>query len=224
MVFDQEKFNSFLVAEGFIGFFENPITLKSGRQSYWYANLRNSTKDIETKDKLIGFILDFVEDNSLEPDFFYGVPEGATKTALFATDTYAKGKGKNALLVMGRGKPKEHGAPKDKYFIGNIPEGSNIVVIEDVTTTGGSLLSALEVFKQMDVNILCAVGLVNRNELRDDKKSVKEKVEELGIKYLCMANAVDLLPIAAKDMNPSPEILKKVEEGFERYGVQPLKF
>ena len=35
---------------------------------------------------------------------------------------------------MGRAKPKQHGSPEDKYFVGE-PNGK-IVVLEDVTTTG----------------------------------------------------------------------------------------
>jgi orotate phosphoribosyltransferase len=41
----------------------------------------------------------------------------------------------------GPAQPKEHGAPKDKYFVG-APKG-RIAVIEDVTTTGGQVLTRL---------------------------------------------------------------------------------
>jgi orotate phosphoribosyltransferase len=39
---------------------------------------------------------------------------------------------------MGRAKPKDHGDPKDRYFVGE--PGGKVVILEDVTTTGKSLI------------------------------------------------------------------------------------
>ena len=221
--FNQDTYNKFLIEQGVVGFFEKPITLKSGRISNWYVNLRNLTDSTALKDKLVKYVLDFIEYKGLEPDFFYGVPEGATKLALFLTDEYAKRKKINAPLVMGRGKPKEHGDPKDMFFVGNIPDKSKVIVIEDVTTTGGSLISAIENIKKIDVNIIAAIGLVNRMELRDDGKSVEQKVNELGVKYMAVSDALVLLPLAAAKQKPDKKTLKEVEDYFKKYGIKPLK-
>ena len=45
MVFDQHMFDEFVLNNGVIGFFEKPITLKSGRKSNWYVNWRNVAGD-----------------------------------------------------------------------------------------------------------------------------------------------------------------------------------
>ena len=41
--FSQAEFNDFILRNKVIGFFEEPITLKSGRISNWYVNLRRRT-------------------------------------------------------------------------------------------------------------------------------------------------------------------------------------
>jgi orotate phosphoribosyltransferase len=221
MKFDQESYDNFLISKDVIGFFKEPIRLKSGRMSPWYANLRNLTDNTATKNIIIRYILDFVEDLKISPDLFYGVPEGATKLGLFLSDEYAKRTGKKVNLVMGRGKPKDHGQLKDRLFIGQFPEKAKVVVVEDVTTTGGSLISTIETLKQLEINIIAAIGLVNRMEIRDDGKSVKEKIEEdLGIKYFYLGDSKKLLMIAEEKYKPEEKIKNQVREYFEKYGAK----
>lgn len=223
--FNQQKFNQFILENKVVGFFEEPIILKSGRPSHWYVNWRNVAEDVFLLDELTNFVIDFVEDLNLNPDCFYGVPEGATKLGILAQYKWAKkspnyGLGSHAL-PMGRGKPKDHGDPKDRFFVGQ-PEGK-VIILEDVTTTGSSLLETINNLSEAKAQIIAAVGLTNRMELRDDGKSVKVAIEKKGIPYLQMSNALELLPLAWQKLKPKEEIVKKVEEEFEKYGVEKLK-
>ncbi len=223
-MFDRNAFNEFIIEKKVIGFFSEPIKLKSGRESHWYVNWRTVTESVYLTDKLTDFVLSFVGENRLKPDCFYGVPEGATKLAVITQYKWASrqkdyGAGRY-VLAMGRGKPKEHGEPKDRYFLG-MPAGKTIV-IEDVTTTGGSLISAIKMLKESEVEVIAAVGLTNRMEKRDDGKTVEGAVKELGVKYLTMSDAVDLLPVAYKKLRPGEEIGKKVEEYFRKYGTKEV--
>ncbi len=226
MLFSQESFNSFIIDNGIIGFFKEPITLKSGRKSNWYVNWRTATNDAFLLDQLTNFILQFVKTKGISFSCFYGVPEGATKTAVIAQFKYAKSSSefsKGSFPVpMGRGKPKEHGDPKDKYFVGQ-PKGK-VIVLEDVTTTGGSLLNAIQSLKEAGIEIAAAIGLTNRMELRDDGKSVKEAVESLGIPYYEMSRATELLPLAYKKLNPGKEIAEAIAREFKSYGVEEIGF
>ena len=215
--FDQSKFNDFLIQNDVIGFFETPITTKSGRLTNWYANWRSITEDVYLTDVLTDFILDFVQTNGIEFDCLYGVPEGATKTALVAQFKWAKGQAdfakRSHVLSMGRAKPKDHGAPQDTHFVG-APHGK-VVVLEDVTTTGGSLITNLEKLQEMGVNVVCALALFNRMEKRDDGKSVQEKIEEMGIQYISMSNAVEVLPGVVEKHQPSDEVIHALQKYFE---------
>jgi len=221
-MFSQKEFNNFIVENKIIGLFEKPITLKSGRISNWYVNWRNVAEDVFLLDKLTDFIIAFVNDKKLEPTCFYGVPEGATKMGVLAQVKWAKSRNDYCqgvyTLAMGRGKPKEHGDPKDKYFVGT-PKG-NVVILEDVTTTGMSLLETVEQLKNIDVNIIAAIGMTNRNEVRDDGKTVEEALKEKGVKYYALSNATELLPIVCKDKTNQ----KIIDEYFNKYGTEKIKW
>lgn len=222
--FHQEEFNTFVLDNDVVGFFENPITLKSGRQSNWYVNWRNPTGDAYLLNGLAEHVMAFIKSLNLNPNCFYGVPEGATKLGVVTSLKWALEAecdlGSHAI-PMGRGKPKEHGDPKDRYFVG-APKGK-VVVLEDVTTTGGSLLTTLDQLTEAGADVVAAVGLTNRMELRDDGTSVKEAVNYKGFEYLAMSSALELLPEAYRRLQPGEDIGRAIEAEFKKYGVEPLK-
>jgi len=218
MEFNRDEFDAFLLKNNCIGFFNPPITLKSGRPGHFYFNFRNLTETKELKDQLIEWIGRYIRDHGLTPDYFYGVPEGATKLGIFLSDRFGKGK-----LVMGRGKPKDHGEPKDKYFIGPIKRGDHVVVIEDVTTTGGSVLKDIDKLIEAGVIIDRVIAIGNRLERRDDGKTVEEAIAEKGLKYEWMTDATTLLPKAYEMLKPGPKIGKRVENYFKEYGAIEIK-
>ena len=46
----------------------------------------------------------------------------------------------------------------------HMPEGSNILIVEDIVTTGGSIFEVIELVKTMDVNIVGVCSLVHRSK------------------------------------------------------------
>lgn len=225
MNWNKESFYGFIFSQKVIGFFNEPLKLKSGRLSYWYVNWRDVAEDVFSIDILSDFVLSFVNDLGLQPNVFYGVPEGATKLGVICQYNWAKTQKNYSkgvyTLSMGRATPKEHGDPKDRYFLG-IPSGK-VILLEDVTTTGGSLIETIDKLMEIDVEIIAAIGLTNRSELRDDKKSVEEAVAEKGVKYYAMSDALDLLPLLYQQSRPGEEIGKHIEDYFKKYGIQELK-
>ena len=111
------------------------------------------------------------------------------------------------ILAMGRGKPKDHGDEKDRFFIG-VPKGK-VIILEDVTTTGYSPLKASTLLKIKEVSIIAAIGLTNRMEKGLDGKSVKESVEEKGVPYFQMSKLPELLFLAYQKIIPQKKLLKK---------------
>ena len=222
--FNQLAFNEFVVYSGAVGFFQEPIKLNSGRMSNWYVNYRKIAGDVYLMDKLTDFVLDFVQDLNLNVDCFYGVPEGATKLGVLTQFKWAKkqsdyGFGKYPLS-MGRGKAKDHGAPEDKYFVG-MPRGK-VVLLEDVTTTGKAVLETIDKLAEAKINVIAAIGMTNRNERRDDGKTVADAVAEKGVKYFAMSNALDLLPLVCQSVKPNAEIVASIKDYFDRYGAEKI--
>ncbi len=234
--FNQTSFNNFVLDNNIIGFFAEPITLKSGRKSSFYVNWRVGAEDVflidQLSDYVIAFVKDMIEAGKIPqyPETFFGVPEGATKLGVLVQYKWAKaaanfGKGSH-VLAMGRGKmPKDHGAKRDREFVG-IPRGAT-VVLEDVTTTGMSLLETIDKLIEADVPVIAAMGLTDRMERRDDGRSVPQAISEkivngISIPYLSLSQATTLLPEAALRAKPAAAILDSVRQEFADVGVAPL--
>lgn len=218
---EKDKFYDFIIENNVVGFFDEPLTLKSGRKSYWYVNWRTVAEDVFLLDRVSNFLLSFVRHLNLKPDCFYGVPEGATKLGVITQYKWAfndkeiePGK---YVLSMGRGKPKDHGELKDKYFLG-IPKGK-VILVEDTTTTGSSMLKAIDDLVDNKVNIMAAIGLTNRNEIRDDGNTVEEAVKRKNVQYFAMSNAIDLIP----RLKPKPSISNHIKDYFKKYGTKEIK-
>ena len=125
---EKDNFYDFIIKNNVVGFFNEPITLKSGRKSYWYVNWRNIAEDVYLLDKASNFLLLFVKYLNLEPNCFYGVPEGATKLGVITQYKWAFND-KNIqpgkyILSMGRGKPKDHGELKTDISLEFLEERS----------------------------------------------------------------------------------------------------
>lgn len=224
--FDQNAFNRFVIENNVYGFFQEAITLKSGRKSHFYANWRTVVEDVFLTEKLADFVLAFIADKQIPVDTIYGVPEGATKLGVICQYTFARQQPSYAegshVLAMGRAKPKEHGAPRDRFFVG-MPRGRT-VVIEDVTTTGGSSIKTLEFLRESGVEVSALVSLTNRMERRDDGLSVQQAVEHIGVPFHNMSSAVELLPVVYESLQPGQDIGKALEEEYRQYGVAPIRF
>lgn len=224
MTWQKKQFYDFIIENNIIGFFKEPLKLKSGRLSYWYVNWRNIAEDVYLIDNLSNYLINYVKHLELNPDCFYGVPEGATKLGIITQYKWAKIQNNYDQdvysLSMGRGKPKDHGAPKDKFFLG-VPKGK-VIIIEDVTTTGGSLVDTINKLSAVNTQIIAAIGLTNRNEIRDDNKSVEDIIKEKGINYYAMSNAYELLPIVFALLKPGKEIAKHIEDYFKKYGIREI--
>ncbi len=223
--FDQDQFYQFIIDNEVIHFLDWPVTLNCGIESHLYLNWRNVTNDVFLLDKLTDHVLAFASDLQLKPDCFYGVPEGATKVGLFSqyklaqqSSNYARG---SHVLAMGRGKAKSHGEEANRQFIGK-PSGRT-VVLEDVTTTGSSLINTVDSLQQAGVTVTAALGLTNRMLKNSDGETVATTLLGKSVPYYALSNVADLLPRAYLALKPSDDIVSKVEEEFRLYGVKEIK-
>jgi orotate phosphoribosyltransferase len=224
-LFDKNKFISFILDNDVVGFFREPIVLKSGRKSNWYVNWRSVSSDVFLIDQLSNFLMSFVTDLKIHHEGFYGVPEGATKLAIISTFKWAQKQpsydvGSHALS-MGRGKPKEHGDAKDRYFLGG-PKGK-LVVIEDVTTTGRSLIDTIKILREAGANVAAAISLTDRMELTEGKKTVAQVIAEHGVEFHAMSKASEILPEACRRLKPDAGIIAAIEEEYKQFGIAPIK-
>src|SRR5438132_8135220 len=143
------------------------ITLASGRKSDFYFNLKPTMLDPEGAALLAELSYEALKDDNL--DYVGGLEMGAVPLAgALAQISWIKGHPIAAFFV--RKKPKEHGA---KLAIEGLPrgetlEGKRVVIVEDVTTTGGSAMKAVESVREMGAEVVLVLTMVDREEGADD--------------------------------------------------------
>ena len=74
--------------------------------------------------------------------------------------------------------------------------GDKVLLVEDVVTTGGSILKALEIVRDTGAEVVAAATLVDRGDL------ARPRFEELGVSYFPMAT-YKLLGIAPVTSGPT---------------------
>lgn len=224
--FRQEAFNQFIIDQGIVGFFDQPVRFVSGRESHCYVNWRNIVADVYLADKLADFVINFVESKNIEVDTYYGTPDGATKIGVIcqykqATTSARFGPGTHAL-AMGRKFAKDHGESKDRFFVG-APKGKT-VVIEDVTSTGGSLLESVKSLLDLKIDVSGALALTNRNQVMKKGEHVSQALNEVGVSYFAMSDGLEIFPEMYRLKKPGEHIKKSLFDEYKMYGVEDIKF
>jgi orotate phosphoribosyltransferase len=137
--------------------------LVSGRSTNFYFNMKPTMLDPEGGHIIATLVLDALKGS--EVDLIGGLEMGAVPLAVaVAVSSQIKGWPLRAFFV--RKQAKEHGAKKlvEGLAPGESLQGKRIVVLEDVTTTGGSAMKAIEVLKSEGATIVRVITVVDRLE------------------------------------------------------------
>ena len=135
-------------------FLEGDFTLSSGKKSNYYINMKKAITEPEilsTISKLITSKLDLKEVDKVAGPALGAVP--------IATAVSLESK---LPLLMIRKEKKGYGT--SKLIEGELNEGDNVIVVEDVSTTGGSLLKAIKAINENGGNVTRAFVVVDREE------------------------------------------------------------
>jgi orotate phosphoribosyltransferase len=139
------------------------IKLASGRVSNFYFNLKPTMLDPEGAYLLGALICDVIAPG--EADMIGGLEMGAVPLAAAAAAvSFAKGRPLPAFFV--RKQVKEHGTQSviEGLIKGETIRGKRTVILEDVTTTGGSSMRAVEAVKAEGGAVVRVITVVDRKE------------------------------------------------------------
>ena len=162
------------------------ITLASGRKSNFYFNLKPTMLDAEGAALLAELTLDALAGE--RPDYVGGLEMGAVPIAgAIAQLSWLKGKPIQAFFV--RKKPKEHGAKLSVEGLapGESLKGKRIIVVEDVTTTGGSAIKAVDAVKDAGGEVIMVFTMVDREE------GATETFKSAGVPFRSLFRAAEFL-------------------------------
>ncbi len=192
-----KEFATFLHEKGALKF--GDFTLTSGNKSSYYVDLRIVPSFPHQFRKMIKQLQSNISANiGLENfDYLVSVPtSGLVIASALAIETVKP-------IIYVRNKPKDHGT--SKTIEGSFEQGKKALMIDDVATTGGSVINAIKSLKESGLVISDTFVIINRME------GASQALEAEGIK---MHNLTDILEITKTlhDQNLiSDSVLEKVK-------------
>ena len=155
----KERLGEIIIARSFKYSDNPPFTLASGKQSNYYFNCKPTTLDPEGMN-LIGTILfNMLKDSDITAAG--GLTLGADPIAnALSVISYQKGKPIKSFIV--RKDVKDHGTKSS--IEGNVRQGEKVVIIDDVITTGGSTIIAIEQAREAGLIVDMVITLIDREE------------------------------------------------------------
>jgi len=130
------------------------FTLSSGKESDYYVNMKMAVTD----PKILKVIAKIVS-NSINPEKIDKIAGPALGAVPIATAISLESE---IPMLMIRKAKKGYGT--SKIIEGTLEKGDLVVVVEDVTTTGDSLLKAVKAIEENGGDVKRAVVIVDRDE------------------------------------------------------------
>lgn len=157
------------------------VTLASGREADYYVDLRRVTLD-GVAAPLVGRVMrDLVADWSFEAAG--GLTLGADPVAVAMLHAAAsEGERLDAFVV--RKESKAHGL--QRRIEGTDVAGRRVLVVEDTSTTGGSVLTAVDAVREAGGDIVGVAVIVDRDT------GARERIEAEGLAYRAAFSLADL--------------------------------
>jgi orotate phosphoribosyltransferase len=128
-----------------------PFTWASGWHSPIYCDNRVTLSFPEIRDYIKEAFRTMIQKNFGTPDLIAGVATGAIAQGALVADIM------NLPFVYVRPSAKEHG--RQNLIEGRLEPGQKVVVVEDLISTGGSSLKAVEALRQEGADVLGMVAI-----------------------------------------------------------------
>ncbi len=137
--------------------------LTSGKESDFYIDCRPVTLHPEGAYLVGKLLFERLRTSAEKIQGVGGMTLGADPIATaVSVVSYLEGSPIHAFLI--RKEPKKHGRGLWVEGIQNLPEGTEVAIVEDVVTTGGSTLKAIERAREEGLRVIRVLAIVDREE------------------------------------------------------------
>lgn len=192
-----KEFATFLHQNGALKF--GDFTLSSGKSSSYYVDLRLVSSFPHQFRKMIKNLQDLISEEIGFDNFdsLASVPTGGLVIAsALAMETVKP-------LIYVRTKPKEHGTTKS--IEGKIHQGMKVLMIDDVATTGGSMINSIKLLKEAGTVVTDAYVILNRLE------GAEKILDSEGVKMHQLTDIIEITKSLHEASLVSSEILEKIQ-------------
>jgi len=184
---------------------DKPYTYASGIKSPIYCDNRLLLSDVDARRKIVNAFEEMFKENGATFDIVAGTATAGIPWAAWVAEE------ENAPLVYVRSSKKEHG--KENQVEGKIEKDQKALVVEDLISTGGSSVSAVEAVKHAGAEVDTCAAIFTYG-----MKKAEERFGRINCNVLALTDFSTLIGVAvekkyitekqaevAKEWNKDPE-------------------
>ena len=197
-----KEFAIFLYKNNIIRF--GNFTLASGKNSSYYVDLRLIPSYPHQFRKMIKNLQNLIVEKTGLDDFdcLASVPTGGLVVTSALVIEIVK------PLIYVRNKPKEHGTTKS--IEGKISTGMKVVMVDDVMTTGTSVLNGINQLKEAGLLVSDLYVVINRLEGGD------KALSDIGVQTHQLTDILEITDILFQEKLIDKEIFEKIKNQVNR--------
>ena len=187
---------------------EKPFTWASGWKSPIYCDNRKVLSYPVARKVVYEAFVEIIKKHFKDVEVIAGVATGAIAYGMMVAEVLGK------PFVYVRPKPKDHGT--GAQVEGDLHQGARVVVVEDLISTGGSSLAAVDALQKSGAIVLGMVAIFSYNFIKSRRAFENANVELHTLSHYeaLLEQAVEENYIKAEDMN----VLKEWRINPETWG------
>lgn len=165
---------------------EKPFTWASGIKSPLYCDNRLTLTAPEVRERVEEGLAEVIKEHYPEVEVLMGTSTAGIPHA--AITAY------KLNLPMGyvRGSNKDHG--RKNQIEGKLEKGQKVVVVEDLISTGGSVIDVVNALREAGAEVLGIVSIYTHNMAKG-----KQRLEEANVKNVSLTNFDVMIKVAAEE-------------------------
>jgi orotate phosphoribosyltransferase len=159
------------------------IPLSSGKFSRFYIDCKMALSYPIAREIAADLILAKLRTQDIQA--IGGLALGAYPIAIAVSDAFYRLTRKEIRAFVVRKEPKTHGL--QKYLEGDVKQGERVLIVDDVITTGASTLMAINKSREVGLDVVQAIAIVDRAE-----ENGRENIEQAHIPFDAIFTMQDL--------------------------------
>lgn len=162
-----------------------PFTWSSGIKSPIYCDNRLTLSYPEIRKRIADGLTELVKTHFSSVEVVAGTATAGIPHAALVSERL------NIPMVYVRSSPKKHG--KGNQIEGKIERGAQVVIIEDLISTGGSVINVANALRDVEANLLGVVAIFSYG-----LEKGKKMLQEAGLNVHTLTDLDALLAVASK--------------------------
>jgi len=165
---------------------EDPFTWASGIKSPIYCDNRLTLTAPVVRTRVEDGLAEVIKEHYPEAEVLMGTSTAGIAHAAITADKL------NIPMGYVRGSSKDHG--RKNQIEGRLEKGQKVVVIEDLISTGGSVIDVVNVLREAGAEVLGIASIFTYNMAKS-----RQKLEEANVKNVSLSNFDVMVQVAAEE-------------------------